>query len=150
MVFDANRFLDAQAPVYDQVLAELQAGRKKSHWMWFIFPQIRGLGRSFMAERYAIFDVCEARAYLAHPLLGTRLVECAQTLLAHGDQSIREIIGSPDDLKLRSSMTLFLAAQPDGPEASVFGRVLASFFEGHQDDTTLRLIAERDNCAELT
>jgi uncharacterized protein (DUF1810 family) len=83
-------------------------------------------------------------------LLGTRLVECAQTLLAHGDQSIREIIGSPDDLKLRSSMTLFLAAQPDGPEASVFGRVLASFFEGHQDDTTLRLIAERDNGAELT
>jgi uncharacterized protein (DUF1810 family) len=149
MAFDADRFLEAQAPVYEQVLAELRAGRKESHWMWFIFPQIRGLGRSFMAERYAICDLDEARAFLAHHVLGARLIECAHALLARGDRPIREIMGSPDDLKLRSSMTLFIAAQPDGSAARVFEGVLKSFYECIQDEHTLRLIAERDNPTDL-
>lgn len=147
MVFDANRFLEAQASVYQQVLAELRAGRKESHWMWFIFPQIRGLGRSFMAERYAIRDLEEARAYLEHPVLGLRLVECANALSAHAGRSAREILGSPDDLKLRSSLTLFLAAQPAGPQAEVFGALLDGFYGGHQDEQTLRLLSESDDSA---
>ena len=112
--------------------------------MWFVFPQVSGLGRSFMAERYAIRDLAEARAYLEHPVLGARLVECAQALLAHANRDIRAILGSPDDLKLRSSMTLFLAARPEGAEATLFSQVLARFYDGHPDEQTLRLLAEHD------
>ncbi len=145
MAHELDRFLGAQQAIYDQALAELRTGRKESHWMWFVFPQLRGLGRSFMAERYAIRDLEEARAYLGHAVLGPRLLECARALLAHAGRPIGDILGSPDDLKLRSSMTLFLsAASPEGPEAGVFGQVLASFYAGRRDEHTLRLIAEHD------
>ncbi len=105
--FDLQRFIDAQAPVYAQVLAELRAGRKASHWMWFVFPQLAGLGRSAMAQRYAISGRDEALAYLAHPLLGARLRECTMLVTAVPGRSLREILGTPDDLKFRSCMTLF-------------------------------------------
>lgn len=129
-----QRFVDAQQPVYDQALSELRAGNKRSHWMWFVFPQIAGLGHSAMAHRYAISDRDEARAYLAHPLLGPRLNDCAQALLAHPDRSARAILGSPDDLKLRSSMTLFAAVAPEQP---VFQAVLDRFYAGQADEATL-------------
>lgn len=105
--FDLQRFIDAQAPVYAQVLAELRAGRKASHWMWFVFPQLAGLGRSAMAQRYAISGRDEALAYLAHPLLGARLRECTMLVTAVPGRSLLEILGTPDDLKFRSCMTLF-------------------------------------------
>src|SRR5690606_36748191 len=105
--YDLQRFVDAQQSIYPQALAELRAGYKQSHWMWFVFPQIAGLGHSSMAQRYAIADLHEAQAYLQHPLLGPRLEECAQALLQHPDRTARQILGSPDDMKLRSSMTLF-------------------------------------------
>lgn len=105
--FGLQRFVDAQAHVYDTVVAELRDGRKRSHWMWFIFPQLAGLGSSAMAQRYGIASVAEARAYLSHELLGPRLHECAQLINAVHGRAVQEILGRPDDIKLRSSMTLF-------------------------------------------
>jgi len=130
------RFLDAQAPVYEQVLAELRAGRKRSHWIWFIFPQIAGLGHSAMAHRYAIGSLEEARAYLAHPVLGARLRECSELVLAVEGRTIHEIFGSPDDMKFRSCMTLFNQAAPG---EAVFTDCLRKYFEGQEDPHTLRV-----------
>lgn len=137
---DLQRFVDAQHPLYARALAELRAGYKQSHWMWFVFPQIAGLGHSAMAQRYAIADRDEARAYLRHPLLGPRLDECARALLPHRERTARQILGSPDDLKLRSSMTLFAAV---APERTVFQQVLDAFYGGEADrETLIRLQAE--------
>jgi len=133
-----QRFLEAQDGIYDDALAELRAGRKRTHWMWFVFPQIAGLGRSATAVHYAIADLAEARAYLAHPLLGARLEECARAVLGVAGRTAHEIFGSPDDLKLRSSMTLF--AQVAGPD-SVFPRVLERYYGGEADARTLDLLA---------
>ncbi len=131
---DLQRFVDAQQSIYDRALAELNAGHKQSHWMWFIFPQIAGLGHSDMARRYAIKDADEATAYLKHPLLGPRLEQCAQALLAHAERPARQILGSPDDMKLRSSMTLFAAV---APERATFQAVLDAFFAADPDPATL-------------
>jgi len=134
--FDLDRFVQAQADVYAEALAELRAGRKRTHWMWFVFPQLAGLGFSAMAQRYAIRSADEARAYLAHPVLGPRLRECATALLAYRDRSALDILGSPDDLKLRSSATLFAqVAEADSP----FHRLLRAFFGGHADDRTVAI-----------
>jgi uncharacterized protein (DUF1810 family) len=138
--FDLRRFVDAQASVYATALAELRAGAKRSHWMWFIFPQIAGLGVSPMAQRYAIGSPEEARAYLAHPLLGLRLCECTEAVNAVHDRSAHQIFGSPDDLKFRSSMTLFREAAPDEP---LFQAALDKYFGGAPDATTLERLAAR-------
>jgi uncharacterized protein (DUF1810 family) len=132
--FDLERFVQAQAPVYAAVLGELRAGRKRSHWMWFIFPQIAGLGHSEMARRYAIASGDEAAAYLAHPLLGARLRECASIVLACEDLSAEEIFGHPDELKFRSSMTLFADVAPD---EAVFQSCIDKYFDGEPDGATL-------------
>jgi len=131
-----DRFLTAQNPVYDQVLTELSDGRKRTHWMWFIFPQIAGLGASETSRRFAIRNLDEARAYLAHPILGARLRQCAALLLQLRDRSAHEIFGSPDDLKLRSSATLFAQVSPPN---SVFHQVLDQFFGGDEDARTIAL-----------
>lgn len=138
---DLARFVAAQAPVYAQARAELRAGRKRSHWMWFVFPQLDGLGTSDMARRYAIGSREEATRYLAHPVLGTRLVECAQALLAVDGQSIDDILGFPDNLKLQSSMTLF-AALPGADPA--FAQVLDRYYAGERDAKTLELLERFD------
>ena len=129
-----DRFVEAQAPVYDRALAELKAGRKQSHWMWFVFPQIAGLGRSPMAQHYAIQNLAEARAYLADPLLGPRLRECTQAVLDVESRTAHEIFGSPDDLKFRSSMTLFAQAAPD---ENLFHAALEKYFGGEGDALTV-------------
>ena len=129
-----DRFVEAQEGVYEDALAELRAGCKQTHWMWFVFPQVVGLGHSPMAQRYAIADLAEARAYLAHPLLGPRLLTCVEAVLQHRNQSAREMLGPPDDIKLRSSMTLFLEASGD-PR---FQAVLDRFFDGRPDEATLQ------------
>jgi len=129
-----GRFVEAQAPVHDRALAELKAGRKQSHWMWFVFPQIAGLGRSPMAQHYAIQNLAEARAYLAHPLLGARLRECTQAVLDVEGKTAHEIFGSPDDLKFRSSMTLFAHAAPD---EELFRAALDKYFDGEEDALTV-------------
>jgi uncharacterized protein (DUF1810 family) len=134
---DLRRFVDAQAACYAQVLAELQAGRKRTHWMWFVFPQLAGLGSSPTAHRFAIANLAEARAYLAHPQLGTRLRECAQAMLRHRGRSAYEILGSPDDLKLRSCATLFACLSPAD---TVFEQLLTAFYDGERDARTLRLL----------
>lgn len=134
MTFDLQRFVDAQSQTYDQALAELRAGEKRTHWMWFVFPQIAGLGRSGMAQRFAISRLEEARAYLAHPTLGRRLVECARVLTALDTTDPVAVFGSVDAQKLRSSMTLFAAAAPDEP---AFREVLQHWFDGVEDDATL-------------
>ncbi len=131
--FDLGRFVDAQAGVYERVCDELRRGRKSSHWMWFIFPQVAGLGSSAMSQRYAISSLHEARAYLAHPVLGARLRECAGLLLATSEPGAESILGSIDARKLRSSMTLFLRAGPDEP---LFRDVLERFFRGVPDAAT--------------
>ncbi|MBL8226570.1 MAG: DUF1810 domain-containing protein [Chromatiales bacterium] len=134
---DLDRFVQAQAPVYDCALAEIRAGRKRSHWMWYVFPQFAGLGFSATSQRYAIHSAAEAEAYLRHPVLGPRLVECCEAAVAIEGRSAAAIFGSPDDLKLRSCATLFAAVARPG---SVFGRVLARFFNGEPDEATLRLM----------
>lgn len=134
---DLSRFVDAQRPVYDSALAEIRAGRKRSHWMWFVFPQVKGLGFSSSSEYFGIGSLAEARAFLDHPVLGARLVECTEALLAHEDRSATSIMGSPDDLKLRSSLTLFSLVEPQG---SVFHRGLERFFEGQPDELTLDIV----------
>ncbi len=135
--YDLNRFLRAQESVYHQVLSEVRAGRKQTHWMWFIFPQYDGLGSSDQSKSYAIKSMVEAEAYLAHPVLGSRLVECCEAAIAIEDRSAKEVFGSPDDMKLRSSATLFAAVSPPG---SVFEQVLDKFYQGERDEKTLRLI----------
>lgn len=132
--FDLQRFVDAQARVYPGVLDELRAGRKRSHWIWFIFPQIAGLGSSPTAARYAISSLEEAWAYLRHDVLGPRLHECTQLVNAGRGRSIGEIFGSPDDLKVRSSMTLFAHATQDNSE---FVKLLARYYDGEEDPLTL-------------
>jgi uncharacterized protein (DUF1810 family) len=132
-----TRFLDAQAPTYAQALAELQAGHKRSHWMWFIFPQLAGLGHSSTAQFYAIESLDEARAYLAHPTLGPRLIECAEALLHHEGKSATQILGTPDDLKLRSSATLFAQLTPAD---SVFAQLLKKYYNNQPDPKTLELL----------
>jgi uncharacterized protein (DUF1810 family) len=134
---DLQRFVDAQAPVYDRVIAELMRGRKASHWMWFVFPQIAGLGTSPMARRYAIGSLDEARAYLAHPVLGPRLRQCTELVNRVEGRAIGAILGYPDDLKFRSSMTLFARAAPDEP---VFTEALAKYFAGEADPLTLERV----------
>ena len=132
--YDLERFVQAQAPVYAQVLGELRAGHKTSHWMWFIFPQIAGLGRSSMAQRYAIANDDEAADYLAHPLLGARLRECAAIVAALEGLSANDIFGAPDDMKFRSSMTLFADTAPD---EAVFQSCIDKYFDGEPDPETL-------------
>lgn len=135
--YDLQRFVDAQAPVYAAALAELQAGLKRSHWMWFVFPQLAGLGSSAMAQRYAISSLAEAQAYLAHPLLGPRLRTCVEAVNAVPGRSAHDIFGSPDDLKFRSSLTLFAAAADD---PRLFEDALGRYFGGAGDPATLALL----------
>jgi uncharacterized protein (DUF1810 family) len=138
---DLERFVAAQEPVYDEVLAELRRGRKSSHWMWFVFPQLAGLGRSETSRHYAITSLDEARAYLAHPVLGARLRECVTLLLAvPAGRSAEDILGSVDAVKLRSSMTLFQRAAPD---EDLFAAVLDRFWDGVPDAATDALLRPR-------
>jgi uncharacterized protein (DUF1810 family) len=132
--YNLQRFVDAQAPVYAKVLDELRAGRKRSHWMWFIFPQAAGLGHSDMAQKYAIGSTDEAAAFLAHPVLGPRLRESAQLVAEIEDKPIDEIFDSPDDRKFQSSMTLFADVAPD---EAVFQANLDKYFDGRADPATL-------------
>lgn len=134
--FDLKRFIIAQQPVYATALAELKDGAKRSHWMWFIFPQAEGLGNSSMAQRYAIGSMDEAVAYLAHPLLGTRLLESTKAVLGVTGKSAHQIFGSPDDAKFRSSMTLFDRADRRGP----YGEALDRYYDGEDDSASLRII----------
>lgn len=136
--FDLQRFVDAQGPIWARVGEELRRGRKTSHWMWFVFPQLAGLGLSATSQRYAIGSLGEAKAYLAHPVLGRRYRECVETLLTHPGASAHDIFGSPDDVKLRSSLTLFREAAPDEP---LFQAALDRFFESRPDPRTLSLLA---------
>jgi uncharacterized protein (DUF1810 family) len=133
---DLQRFIDAQARAIDRVRQELKAGEKKSHWMWFIFPQIHGLGKSATAHRYAIASLDEAKAYLAHPVLGSRLRECTRAVLAVNGKSADAIFGFPDDLKFRSCMTLFAHASSE----LVFRQALEKYFAGEEDPETLKRI----------
>lgn len=132
--FDLDRFVSAQDPVYSDVLAELRTGKKRTHWMWFVFPQIAGLGQSEMARTYAIASGDEAAAYLAHPVLGPRLRECARLVATHRGKDIGDIFDSPDDRKFHSSMTLFADVAPD---EAVFQTCLDQFFDGRPDTATL-------------
>jgi uncharacterized protein (DUF1810 family) len=142
--FDLDRFVRAQAPVMAQVRTELKAGRKSTHWMWFVFPQISGLGHSQWAQLYAIASLDEAKAYLAHQVLGHRLVECTGLVNAIEGRTAQEIFGSPDDIKFRSSMTLFSLAGPDKP---AFGTALEKYFEGSMDQRTLELLGKAQDRA---
>lgn len=138
--FDLNRFVQAQNAVYPAVIGELSQGRKQSHWMWFVFPQVAGLGFSAMSQRYAIGSREEANAYLAHPILGARLFECTGLVLAVQGRTINAILGAPDDAKFRSSMTLF-GAVSDEP---IFGEAIARYFAGERDDATLQILSKLD------
>lgn len=135
---DLQRFIAAQEPIFETALAELRAGRKRTHWMWFVFPQLRGLGISPTAERYGLASLAEAHAYLAHPILGPRLVACTAAILEIEGQSAHAIFGSPDDMKLRSCMTLFALAAGSGD--NIFRQGLQHFFGGNLDQRTLDLI----------
>lgn len=132
-----SRFLQAQEGDYEQALSEIKSGQKRTHWMWYIFPQLDGLAFSSTAERYSIKSIEEARAYLEHPVLGPRLVECAEAVTRVEGESAKEIFGSPDDLKLRSCATLFACVSPVG---SVFERLLEKLYQGKADDKTLKLL----------
>ena len=134
--YDLQRFVAAQEPVFDAVRAELQSGRKTSHWMWFVFPQVEGLGHSSTAQRYAIRSRAEAAAYLAHPVLGERLRECARMVNAIDGRPIEQIFGAPDDLKFHSSMTLFAWVSGD----AVFNEAIQKYFGGRLDRPTLELL----------
>ena len=135
--YDLNRFLQAQDDDYERALSEIAGGRKRTHWMWYIFPQLAGLASSATSRRFAIKGIEEARAYLEHPVLGPRLMACAEAAFAVEGRSAAEIFGSPDDLKLRSSATLFAAVLPSG---SVFDRLIAKYYGGVHDSTTLNLL----------
>ena len=141
---DLERFVRAQAGIYEQALGELTRGRKQSHWMWFVFPQIAGLGFSDMSRRYALANAAEARAYLEHPVLGPRLLACFAAALAVDGRTAHEIFGSPDDLKLRSCATLFAAVSEPG---SIFQQVLDKYFGGRPDVETQRLFREADGAS---
>ncbi len=136
---DLERFVVAQKDVYEQVLGELARGEKASHWMWFVFPQLKALGRSGTAKRFGIASRSEAAAYLAHPLLGPRLLDCTRLMLFVEGKTALQVLGSPDDLKFRSSMTLFAALEPTQPE---FQLALAKYYAGEADDETVRLLAK--------
>jgi uncharacterized protein (DUF1810 family) len=136
--YNLQRFVDAQNPVYDKVCSELRDGRKKSHWMWFVFPQVEGLGSSQMARKFAISSLAEAAAYLAHPVLGSRLSECTRLVNLVEGRRIEQIFGYPDDLKFRSSMTLFAHAAPDD---RVFLDALKKYFKGEFNPATLARLA---------
>ena len=139
--FHLDRFVDAQAPVFERVRAELAAGEKRTHWMWFIFPQIRGLGSSFMAQRFAVANLDEAGTYLKHPLLGARLRECTALVNNHRERSAHDIFSSPDDLKFHSSMTLFeKAAAKHGLSGDLFREALTLFFGGVPDAATTSIL----------
>jgi len=135
--YDLNRFLRAQEGVYERALAELEGGQKRTHWMWYIFPQIDGLGSSPTAKRYALKSIEEARQYLNHPVLGKRLLECTEAVVALKGESLSEIFGYPDDLKFKSSMTLFEKITGSG---SLFSSALERYCHGERDATTLRLL----------
>ena len=132
-----ERFLRAQEHCYAQALAELSAGQKRTHWMWYVLPQLRDLGRSQMAREYGIVDRAEARCYVAHPILGRRLVECVTALLGHKDRSASEILGEVDAMKFRSCLTLFGEV---APTEAIFAMALAAFYQGKPDAETLRLL----------
>ncbi len=136
-MWDLDRFVAAQQADYERALGELRRGRKQSHWMWYIFPQVQGLGHSFMSRRYALSGVEEARAYLAHPVLGPRLLECCRAALETGSSTPREVFGTPDDLKFRSCLTLFALADPAEP---VFAELLDKFYGGKKDPQTLDIL----------
>jgi uncharacterized protein (DUF1810 family) len=136
--YNLNRFVQAQERDYERALSELRLGRKQSHWMWYVFPQLDGLGSSPITKLYSIKSEDEAHAYVKHPTLGPRLVECAEAILSVDGKSAREILGSPDDLKLKSCATLFAYVSPPG---SVFERILEKFYAGERDAATLRLLA---------
>ena len=135
--YNLNRFVQAQRHSYEQALSEVKNGRKASHWMWYIFPQFEALGFSPISRQYAIKSLAEAEAYLAHPILGPRLTECAEAALSVEGRSAHDVFGSPDDMKLRSCATLFALASPAG---SVFDRLLDRYFQGEPDPKTLRLL----------
>jgi len=139
--YNLQRFLDAQERVYDTVLAELRAGRKSSHWIWFIFPQIAGLGHSSMAQQFAIGSLDEATAYLQHPVLGQRLRQCTQLVLNVEGRSAEEIFPYPDNLKFRSCMTLFMTAATDNP---LFKNALLKYFDGQPDQLTIQVLARHN------
>lgn len=139
--YNLHRFLTAQEPTYDTVLAELRAGRKSSHWIWFIFPQITGLGHSRMAQQFAIGSLDEARAYLRHPVLGPRLRACTQLVLDVNGRSAEEIFSYPDNLKFRSCMTLFLTAATDN---ALFKDALLKYFDGKPDQLTMNVLARHN------
>ncbi|MBR0901561.1 DUF1810 domain-containing protein [Bradyrhizobium liaoningense] len=141
--FDLKRFVQAQDPVYRDVQGELARGRKQTHWMWFVFPQVVGLGLSAMSQRYAIGSRAEAEAYLAHPILGGRLSECTRLVLAVQGRTINTILGAPDDAKFRSSMTLF-GAVSDEP---IFAEALARYFAGERDEATLEILSKLDRAS---
>lgn len=136
--YDLDRFLKGQARNYDAALREIREGCKRSHWMWYVFPQIQGLGYSSTAQYYAIRDLGEAKAYLQHPILRERLLEISNALLALDSHNASEVFGWPDDMKLRSSMTLFAEAEP---ECEVFQKVLDQYFQGKKDSNTLSILA---------
>ena len=135
--YDLNRFVRAQQAHYEQALSEIKSGQKRSHWMWYIFPQFDGLAFSSTSKRYSIKSADEARAYLDHPVLGRRLQECAEALICIEGRSVAEIFGSPDDLKLRSCATLFACIQPPG---SVFERLIEKYYRGARDSKTQQLL----------
>jgi uncharacterized protein (DUF1810 family) len=139
--FDLQRFVDAQDRVYPTVLDELRGGRKRSHWIWFVFPQLRGLGHSPTAVRFGIASLDEARAYLAHPVLGPRLRECTRLVAAIDDSSADDVFGWPDNLKVRSSMTLFARATDDPDVQAEFRAVLDKFYDGAEDSATVDLLS---------
>lgn len=141
-IYNLQRFLDAQEHVYDTVLDELRAGRKSSHWIWFIFPQIAGLGHSAMAQQFAIASLDEAKAYLQHPVLGQRLRECALLVLDLNGRSAEEIFSYPDNLKFRSCMTLLMAAATDN---TLFTNALHKYFDGQHDEKTLDILAQQSS-----
>ena len=135
--YDLSRFVKAQEGDYERAIAEIRSGRKYSHWMWYVFPQFEGLGFSSLSRRYAIKSLAEAKAYLNHPVLGPRLLECVEEALGIEGRSAHDIFGSPDDMKLRSCTTLFAHVSPAG---SVFDRLLDKYFKGKVDDMTLQLL----------
>ncbi len=137
---DLERFIDAQRPVYRRVLEELSDGHKRTHWMWYVFPQLKGLGSSAIARTYGLDSIEEARAYLAHPLLGEHLRQCSQLMLRARGADARQILGYPDDLKLRSCMTLFASAAEDPADQQLFRAVLGRYFAGVEDPLTRELM----------
>jgi uncharacterized protein (DUF1810 family) len=144
--YNLSRFLRAQQDDFEKALAEIRSGKKRTHWMWYIFPQLDGLAFSSTSKHYAIKSIEEAKAYLDHPVLGPRLLECAEAVLGVEGRSAREIFGSPDDLKLRSCATLFACVLPPG---SVFDRLLDKYYRGERDEKTLRLLAIDPRAGEV-